>query len=340
MKKVFITGESGTIPMAMQRLAKANGLEVINTQFEDNFLTNQKTHQSFKVRKPEIDFLNRDFLLNYKDLWEQVDLIIHSGAYVGTDFCSSEPEMAIKTNVQGTMNIVDICNKYSISLVYFSTTAIFDPSDYSKLRPMTETTRINPQTLYGITKYTGELIVQRLCKTKSLVVRPVFGFGDYPEDLHSALTKIIYVIYRNLKGKETNLTVLLDKNIEKSYTRVENIAATVLHFINDDINDINLINVGEHHNTALNWHYMLELIVAQFCKRNLCSQDEVRAIFMKQITFVPGKDYLHYHNLNNHKLEKFGYDLVSLKDYISLENGISLTLDSVIKNIEQEPYWL
>jgi dTDP-4-dehydrorhamnose reductase len=344
MFKIFITGESGTIPMAMQRLASSFGFEIINTQLEDNFLTSFKTHQSFKVRKPEMDFLNRDFLLK-TDMWKQVNLIIHSGAYVGTDYCSSDPGAAIRTNVEGTQNIVDICNKFSIPLIYLSTTAILNPKDYSRHRPMSEFTAISPQTLYGITKYAGELIVQNICKTRRIIVRPVFGFGNYPEDLHSALTKIIYVIYRNLIGKETKLTVLLNKEIMKSYTRVENIATCILKFANvinqaDIFHECSLINIGENYEKAKDWYDLLDLISYQFITRGICSHKNINVIFNKHITFVPEKDYLHYHNLDNSRLKSLGFDFDIQKNYINIETGISLTLDSVIKNIEQEPYWL
>ena len=94
--KIFVTGESGTIPMALQRLASSFNCSIINTQLEDNFLTDLKKHQSFKVRKPELDFLDRKLLLDHQELWEQVDLIVHSGAFVGTDFCNSDPNLAIR----------------------------------------------------------------------------------------------------------------------------------------------------------------------------------------------------------------------------------------------------
>jgi len=340
---IFITGESGTIPMALQRLATNFNCKVLNTQLEDNFLTELKKHQSFKVRKPELDFLDRDLFLNNQQLWDQTDLIVHSGAFVGTDFCNSDPTLAIRTNVEGTQNIVDVCNLYDIPLIYLSTTAILDPEDYGDSKPMSEITEINPQTLYGITKYAGELIVQNTCKTEKLILRPVFGFGNYPDDLHSALTKIIYVIYRNLKVEETELTVLLDKNIPKSYTRVENIATCILQFapkvLTSDCTD-RTINIGEDYRKALNWYSLREIISYQFAIKNICSQREAQKYFDDCISFSPDQDYLHYHNIDNEFLKSFGQDFDSQENYISISQGISYTLDSVIDNFDKEPYWL
>lgn len=348
MKTLFITGESGTIPMALQRIVD-NGSEfkVINSQLEENFLTGSKTHQSFKVRKPEIDFLNRDYLLNYINLWKQVDLIIHSGAFVGTDYCGSNPALAIRTNVEGTQNIVEVCNKYNIPLIYLSTTAILDPLCYSNSNPMSETTSINPRTLYGITKYTGELIVKNTCKTSRIVLRPVFGFGNYPDDLHSALTKVIYVLYRNVSGKDTNLTVLLDKLIPKSYTRVENIANCILNFARQFwsdrftriFNGCSVFNIGENFVKAKDWIQLIGIIGDAFETRNIESREQVRKMFNEKITFLSEEDYLHSHNMDDSKLQKLGLNFEK-HSYITISQGISLTLDSVISNIKQEPYWL
>jgi nucleoside-diphosphate-sugar epimerase len=348
MKTIFITGESGTIPMAIQRIvSEGTEYRIINSQLEENSLSKLKTHQSFKVRKPEIDFLGREALLGplWKDTWEQVDLIIHSGAFVGTDYCSSDPSLAIRTNVEGTQNIVDICNKYNIPLIYLSTTAILDPSCYDNQNPMTESTPINPQTLYGISKYAGELIVKNTCKTRRIVLRPVFGFGNYPDDFHSALTKVIYVLYRNSQGKKTNLTVLLDRLICKSYTRVENIANCILNFsqtffAEKSLNEFSIFNIGENCTKSKDWFQLLKIIADSFCIRGVCSKSDINNIFNENIQFVSEKDYLHYHNMDDEKLKNIGFNFDSQKNYISIDQGISLTLDSVIKNIDQEPYWL
>jgi len=322
MKKIFITGESGTIPLAIQKIIATNKwpFEVINRQIPDRQLVAYKSHQSFSIRQPEIDFTN---LEGFNHLFEDVEIIIHSGAYVGTDFCKANPSEAIRTNVEGTKNIVDICNKFNIKLVYYSTTAIFDPNDYGYDNPITEYTRINPQTLYGITKYAGEMIVKRLCKTPKLILRPVFGFGDYPEDLHSALTKVIYTV---LKPESNQLNVLLDQKICKSYTRVENIALATLSLMISDVWNRE-INVGTHYSDAKNWDELFEII------QKTCPQK----LDFSKINFDGTQDYLHYHNIDNSKLLKWVPDF---NFYYKLEDGILSTIKSVINNSNIKPYWM
>jgi len=332
MKNVFITGESGVIPNAMQHiLFGSDKYRVINSQIDDFMkLKWLKKHQSFKIREPELDFL--DFQLidqHLTSMWEQTDIIVHSGAYVGTDFCNTYPQEAISTNVQGTKNIVDICNKYDIRLIYFSTTAIFDPADYSETKPITEKTNIKPQTLYGITKYAGEMIVKQLCEQKTLVVRPVFGFGDFPHDLHSAITKIIHTaIYNDEFGTNKRLKVLLNPAINKSYTRVENIANAVIRLLDYD-KHYDEINIGEDYKLSMNWHVMFDII------KYIVGFD-----VSKYIDFEPYEDYLHWHNIDNTKMLDLGI-ANGYKDYIGFDKGISKTLSSTLENVKHiKPYWI
>jgi nucleoside-diphosphate-sugar epimerase len=343
MIKVFITGESGTIPMAIQRQALKFDIRIVNNQLEDNFYTKYKNHQSFKVRKQELDFLDKKLLNEVFSLAQgtdnECDIIIHSGAFVGTDFCSSNSALAIKTNIEGTQNIVDICNKFKKQLVYFSTTAILDPKDYNKDKLITEETKINPQTLYGITKYAGELMVKNVCKTPYLIVRPVFGFGNYPDDLHSALTKMIYVITKNILKNDAKLTILLDPNITKSYTRVENIANCILNMIKKQNFNNEIFNIGTHAQYAKNWIFLKNIIRNLFVQKNICSIEKFDDIY-NNIKFVAEADYLHYHNINNLKILNEYKVFEKDKDFISLEQGINDTINSVIKNIDEKPYWL
>ena len=335
MNNIFITGESGTIPLEIEKQVLNNKkFNIVNCQFEDKeSIKKYKKHRSFSVREPEIDFLDRDLLFNKLDfIWKKTDIIIHSGAFVGTDFCQQDQQGAIRTNVEGTHNIVDVCNKYNIRLVYFSTTAIFDPDDYSDSKPILESTNIRPRTIYGITKYAGEQIVDMLCETDKMIIRPVFGFGNHPKDLHSALIKVINVLYYNHFVDSKTIDVLLNTNIEKSYIRVENLAKMALKLIENDAWHES-INIGEPQYNSFNWKQLFEKIQEQYSQL-IGDKDFIDSIHLdsNSVNFIGSLDYLHYHNICDDKLRKWGADIDSIDSYVNIDDGIYMACKSVIKN--------
>lgn len=351
---IFITGESGTIPLAMQDkdLCDYFNINVVNSYNNDIYEINDlKKHQSFKIRNPELDFTDRELLFSnrMKKVWENTNIIVHSGAFVGTDFCNAYPNEAIRVNVEGTKNIVDICNRFDIKLVYFSTTAIFDTNDYSKYKLITEDTKIKPTTLYGITKYAGEQIVEKLCNTSKIIIRPVFGFGNYPDDLHSALTKLIYVAYKSFIDKNYNeqLNILLDKSIEKTYTRVENLAVLVYKIMSQDSllwNDV--YNIGAKVEESANWHKLIDKVYnILFFDHHSDNSYNIKYCTTKEsvfrnINFISYNDYLHWHNISTIKLERLGILNNQTAPWVSLDKGIEKTFKSVkIKNYIK-PYWI
>lgn len=328
-KGIFISGESGVIPLALQKILSSHeDYYVVNDQKIDPFgIKGLKKHQSFSIREKELDFTDRDLLFSddLKEMWENTSIIIHSGAFVGTDYCAHRPQDAIKVNVEGTFNLVEIAKKYDIKFIYFSTTAIFDPSDYNSFKPITEQTKIKPQTLYGITKYAGEQIVDRLFdEYRSMVIRPVFGFSNYPDDLHSALTKYIYVMTQNIHfDGDLTLDILLDPKIGKNYTRVENIAQAVIQLIENDAWGYK-INVGDAWEVRKDWFEMKKIIFGNTAKE-------------KGINFIPSADYLHYHNIDNSLMLNI---IGEIKNYITFEQGVQDVYKSVIENLGVKPYWI
>lgn len=341
-KGIYISGESGVIPLALQKLLQSNkDYYVVNDQKNDPFsIKHLKEHRSFEVREKELDFTDRNLLFSneLEEMWKNTDIIIHSGAYVGTDYCAVEPHKTIEVNVTGTSNLLEIAKKYNIKFVYFSTTAIFDPNNYASSLQITENTKIRPKTLYGITKYAGEQIIDRLYdKEQIMIIRPVFGFSDYPDDLHSALTKFLYVYHNNFinKNDSINLNILLDPLIGKNYTRVENIAQCVVDLIKNNAWG-EKINVGDSYVDRKNWYQMLEII------NRISKLNDIFINNLNSITFRKKEDYLHWHNIDNSKLLKLieKNHISEIDNYISFEQGIEKVLKSLELNGDHKPYWI
>ena len=147
----LLTGGSGRLGRELVRL-DSSVLAPISTEF--NLLDSRQM----------VDYL--------RDL--DVDTIIHCAAYTNVVESEKNPDMAINTNIIGTINILNICKDKNIRLVYISTDYVFDgkKGDYDV------DDCIGPVSNYAKTKAAAELVVRTY--KKSLVIRTSFFGRDFP----------------------------------------------------------------------------------------------------------------------------------------------------------------
>jgi dTDP-4-dehydrorhamnose reductase len=152
--KVLITGADGMFGFDLSEYLDNIGCFVIPTNKETLDITN------FKQAGDVIE-KNRP------------DLIINCGAYTDVEKAEVEKELASKINTQGAKNIAILANKYNSTLIHISTDYVFDGKKKTAYQPKDKP---NPINHYGLTKYQGELEVQKNCK-KHYIVRTSWLYG-------------------------------------------------------------------------------------------------------------------------------------------------------------------
>jgi dTDP-4-dehydrorhamnose reductase len=115
------------------------------------------------------------------------EVVIHMAAETDVDRCEKEPAHAYKINSLGTYNIAKNARNFGVKMVYISTSAVFDGK---KDDPYSEKDMPNPQSVYGRTKYVGEIIVKDIVP-EHLIVRAGWMFGGGPEKDKKFVAKII-----------------------------------------------------------------------------------------------------------------------------------------------------
>jgi len=103
------------------------------------------------------------------------DAIIHTAALTDVDLCEKEQKKAYSVNVEGTRNLVRLCEINAIPMVYISTDYVFDgmKGDYR------ENDTPNPVNIYGKSKLDGEHIVRRMENGDWAVIRTSFLFNSF-----------------------------------------------------------------------------------------------------------------------------------------------------------------
>ncbi|HEO64089.1 MAG TPA: NAD(P)-dependent oxidoreductase, partial [Candidatus Omnitrophica bacterium] len=104
------------------------------------------------------------------------DIIIHCAAVTDVDFCENNPKIAHSVNCIGTRNLACYSAMYGITFIYISSDYVFDGRKQS---PYREDDDANPETVYGISKYGGELYVSYFTK-KYYVFRTGLLYGAGP----------------------------------------------------------------------------------------------------------------------------------------------------------------
>jgi len=121
----------------------------------------------------DLDITNASAVRNYfRDT--KPEAVVHCAAYTNVDGAESDPDTAFRVNVVGAQNIASGCVEIGARMVYVSTDYVFDGS---KQEPYFESDPINPQNIYGKTKYQGEQIVRQILG-RHYIVRTAWLYGD------------------------------------------------------------------------------------------------------------------------------------------------------------------
>ena len=135
--KILITGSKGQL-----------GSELVELLSKDN--------EVYGFGHKELDVTDKNLVINTVSKIIP-DVIIYSAAFTNVDGCESNIKTAFDVNIIGTGNVAIASKKNKSKMVYISTDYVFDGKKNS---PYLESDIPNPVSIYGISKYGGELIVK------------------------------------------------------------------------------------------------------------------------------------------------------------------------------------
>ncbi len=179
-----------------------------------SFLGNK--HETFGVSRKQardsvflVDLSDKDKLSR---LIEDIkpNVIIHAAALVDVEGCEIDRERAYKINVGCTENIIPLCKRYSIRLVYISTDYVFSGKEAN----YTSESEKDPLSYYGETKSIGEEKI-KLDLEDFIILRPtiLYGFNDI-NDKNNFVLKIVKKLNNNeelvLDNERVKYPLLID----------------------------------------------------------------------------------------------------------------------------------
>ena len=101
------------------------------------------------------------------------DAVIHCAAFTAVDAAEENEAVCRKVNVDGPRNIAKVCKELDIKMLQVSTDYVFSGEGEQFWKPEDA---CEPQSVYGRTKYEGELAVREILD-KYFIVRIAWAFG-------------------------------------------------------------------------------------------------------------------------------------------------------------------
>ena len=254
MKSILITGGAGFIGSHLvdRLMAEGDWQVTVVDDFNDFY------EPSIKRTNIESHLANSNFQLIEADIRDvaalstafdgsQFDCIVHLAARAGVRPSLKEPRLYVETNINGTMNLLELARTYNIKqFVFGSSSSVYG---LNPKVPFSENDPIfNPISPYAATKAAGELICHtyaHLYDIRIVCLRffTVYGARQRPDLAIHKFAKLIN------EGKP--IPVFGDGTTRRDYTYIDDIIAGVRAAIDYDKTDYEVINLAESRTVEL-----------------------------------------------------------------------------------------
>jgi UDP-glucose 4-epimerase len=198
MAKILITGGAGFIGA---HLAKKLSINKNNKILVVDML--KKKGGGITYLSPENKFIKGD--IKNKDILKKIErwkpeIIYHLAAQSGSEGAYDNPKEDLLTNALGTYLLAKLAKKIKCKkFIYTSTVAVYGNSK----KKFFEKSEIKPDSIYGVSKYAGELFLKQLLKNskvKTFIFRVfnTYGPGENLNNLKKGMVSIFCsYIWRN-----------------------------------------------------------------------------------------------------------------------------------------------
>lgn len=211
--KALVTGAAGFIGSHLVEYLVSKGIEVrafvrYNSRNNWGWLEESSVKEKIEVYTGDI----RDYD-SVKDAMKDVDVVFHLAALIGIPYSYVSPLAYIKTNVEGTYNVLQAARELHIQrVVHTSTSEVYGTAQYV---PINEKHPINPQSPYAATKSGADQLALTFYRSFGLpvsVIRPFNTFGPRQSARAVIPTIITQILAGKKKIKLGNLDTTRDMN--------------------------------------------------------------------------------------------------------------------------------
>lgn len=251
-KRIFITGAAGFIGFHVAKACLEAGYQVtaidnFNAYYDVSLKEGRaKNLKALGLEVHRMDVNEREKLQKLIEENESTH-IIHLGAQAGVRYSFQHPEVFLKSNIDGFLNILEVCRRNpKIKLVYASSSSVYGANTkipFSIDDPTDQQTNV-----YGVTKKTNELMAysyHHLYQVPSVGLRffTVYGPWGRPDMAVFSFTKAI--------SEKRPIDVYNHGNCRRDFTYIDDVVSAILASL-DYKEGCSIFNIGNENPQSVN----------------------------------------------------------------------------------------
>ena len=322
--KILITGAAGFIGSHLTEMMTKKGFRVVafdryNSNNDHGWLNNSPYKKDFEVILGDI----RDYDSINKAA-RGCKSVMHLAALVGIPYSYFSPAAYVKTNIEGTYNLLEASKNNRVNNVIITSTS--EVYGTPKKIPIKENHQINSQSPYAASKVAADQLALSYFKSYDLPIKIIRPFNTYgPRQSNRAI--IPSIISQCLFNKSGNL-YLGNLAPTRDLNYVEDICDAFFEIYKTKKTIGEIINVGSNHNLSVK---NLAEEIQKIMKLNY----KIKSIEFKK---RPKKSEVFHLKCDNNKIKKF----TNWKQKVNLRSGLKKTIEWFSKNYDprKESYYL
>lgn len=215
---ILVTGGAGFIGSHLTDALIEEGHHVI---IIDNLSTGSRKNLNPQAVFYEEDICHED-VLERIFAKENIQIVFHEAAQTLVPYSMEHPKEDAQLNIMGLINVLDMCRKYHVKKIIFSSSAAVYGDNVHV--PLKEDQPLMPTSFYGLTKVTAEKYIQMYHETFGLSYAILRYSNVYGERQGSHGEGGVVYVFSKALAQGQNLTIYGDGEQSRDFVYVKDVA--------------------------------------------------------------------------------------------------------------------
>ncbi len=251
--RCLVTGGAGFIGSNLVDRLIDDGHEVI---VFDNLSTGQQKNINPKAKFFLVDIAHQPYFETntMKDIMSGVDVVFHMACLARVQPSIENPIEYHSANVNGTLNMLEVCRKYGVKRFVFSSSSSVYGDVEEKDLPTSENSKLNPMSPYALHKLVGEQyckLYSELYQLETVSLRYFNVYGDRQPTSGAYCLVMGVFAQQRLNGEP--MTIRGDGEQRRDFTHVDDVVDANVRCMDYPLEmNGDVFNIGNGDNKSVN----------------------------------------------------------------------------------------